>query len=107
MEIQGRDPKKSRNLIAVLCCFCGWIDFGVFCGFGLGMGKAGLWLLLGAAESDGRKSGGAARQTCRQGFVCADSGIGGVELRVAADVTMESLGNSAALFSVSGRYGIA
>ena len=71
------------------------------------MGKAGLWLLLGAAESDGRKSGGAARQTCRQGFVCADSGIGGVELRVAADVTMESLGNSAALFSVSGRYGIA
>ena len=19
---QGRDPKKSRNLIAVLCCFC-------------------------------------------------------------------------------------
>ena len=23
LEIQGRDPKKSRNLIAVLCCFCG------------------------------------------------------------------------------------
>ena len=59
------------------------------CGFGLG--KAGLWLLLGAAESDGRKSGGAARQTCRQGFVCADSGIGVMELQVAADATMESL----------------
>ena len=22
IENQGRDPKKSRNLIAVLCCFC-------------------------------------------------------------------------------------
>lgn len=23
MELQGRAPKKSRNLIAVLCYFCG------------------------------------------------------------------------------------
>ena len=23
LELQGRDPKKSGNLIAVLCCFCG------------------------------------------------------------------------------------
>ena len=22
-ELQGRDPKKSGNFIAVLCCFCG------------------------------------------------------------------------------------
>ena len=50
-----------------------------------------MWLLLGAAESDGRKSGGTARQTCRQGFVCVDSGIGVMELQVAADATMESL----------------
>jgi hypothetical protein len=50
-ETQGRDPKKSRNLIAVLCCFCEWFDFGV----------------------------------------CADSGIGVMELQVAADATMESL----------------
>ena len=31
LEIQGRDPKKSGKLIVVLCCFCGWIDFGVLC----------------------------------------------------------------------------
>jgi hypothetical protein len=37
-EIQGRDPKKSENLIAVLCYFCEWFDFGVLCGFGLGVG---------------------------------------------------------------------
>ena len=27
VEIPGRDPKKSRNLIAVLCYFCEWLDF--------------------------------------------------------------------------------
>ena len=41
VENQGRDPKKSGNLIAVLCCFCGWIDFGVLCGFGLGLRATG------------------------------------------------------------------
>ena len=40
-EIPGRDPKKSRNLIAVLCCFCGWIDFGVLCGFGMELRATG------------------------------------------------------------------
>ena len=29
VDLQGRDPKKSRNLIAASRCFCGWIDFGV------------------------------------------------------------------------------
>ena len=33
MDLQGRDPKKSRNLIAVLCCFCEWIDFWRFLRF--------------------------------------------------------------------------
>ena len=28
-ELQVRDPKKSGNLITVLCCFCEWLDFGV------------------------------------------------------------------------------
>ena len=41
LEIQGRNPKKSRNLIAVLCCFCGWIDFGVLCGLGLELRATG------------------------------------------------------------------
>ena len=40
-EIPGRDPKKSRNLIAVLCCFCGWIDFGVFAVLDWGCGQWG------------------------------------------------------------------
>ena len=37
-ELQVRDPKKSRNLIAVLCYFCEWFDFGVLCGFGIAPG---------------------------------------------------------------------
>ena len=41
-ELQVRDPKKSRNLIAVLCYFCEWFDFGVLCGFGVGLGNAGF-----------------------------------------------------------------
>ena len=40
-ELQVRDPKKSGNLIAVLCCFCGWIDFGVLCGFGMELRATG------------------------------------------------------------------
>ena len=38
LEIQGRDPKKSENLIAVLCCFCEWIDFWRFVRFRVGGG---------------------------------------------------------------------
>ena len=45
-EIQGRGPKKSRNLIAVLCCFCGWIDFCVLCGFGMELRATGTLPLL-------------------------------------------------------------
>ena len=48
LEIQGRDPKKFRGdskksgkLIAVLCCFCEWFDFGVLCGFGMGLRATG------------------------------------------------------------------
>ena len=40
-ELQGWDPKKSRNLIAVLCCFCGWIDFGCFVRFRVGVAVNG------------------------------------------------------------------
>ena len=40
-EIPGRDPKKSGNLIAVLCCFFGWIDFGVCAVLGWGCGQRG------------------------------------------------------------------
>ena len=40
-DLQGRGPKKSRNLIAVLCCFCGWIDFGVCAVSGWGCGQRG------------------------------------------------------------------
>ena len=47
MEIPGRDPKKSRNLIAVFGDMGNerwvmsnggreWLGFGVLCGFGLG-----------------------------------------------------------------------
>ena len=41
-DLQGRYPDKNRNLIAVLCCFCVWIDFGVLCGFGVGLGNVGF-----------------------------------------------------------------
>ena len=40
-ETQGRDHKKSRNLIAVLCCFCEWFDFGVCAVSGWGCGQRG------------------------------------------------------------------
>ena len=40
-KFRGEAPKKSRNLIAASCCFCGWIDFGVLCGFGLGLRAMG------------------------------------------------------------------
>jgi hypothetical protein len=40
LEFQ-RNPKKSRNLIAVLCCFCEWFDFGVFAVSGWGCGQRG------------------------------------------------------------------
>ena len=42
LEIPGRDPKKSRNLIAVLCCFCEWIDFWRFVRFRVGVEVVGV-----------------------------------------------------------------
>ena len=41
MELQGRDPWKNENLLTLLCYFCGWIDFCVLCGFGLGLRATG------------------------------------------------------------------
>ena len=41
MDLQGGDPKKSRNLIAVLCYFCEWFDFGVCAVSGWGYGQRG------------------------------------------------------------------
>ena len=40
-ELQVRDPKKSRNLITVLCCFADGLILGVLCGFGLGLRATG------------------------------------------------------------------
>jgi hypothetical protein len=37
-KFRGWDPKKSRNLIAVSCYFCGWLDFGCFVRFRVGVG---------------------------------------------------------------------
>ena len=42
LELQGWDPKKSGNLIAVLCCFCGWIDFWRFVRFRVGVEVVGV-----------------------------------------------------------------
>ena len=41
VEIPGRDPKKSRNLIAVLCYFCEWLDFWRFVRFRVGVAGNG------------------------------------------------------------------
>ena len=54
LELQGRDPKKSGNLIAVLCCFCGWIDFCVLCAFGLGLLATGTLPLPDCATQTAR-----------------------------------------------------
>ena len=40
-EILGRDPKKSGNLIAVLCYFCEWLDFWRFVRFRVGVAGNG------------------------------------------------------------------
>ena len=42
LELQGRDPKKSGNSVAVLCCFCGWIDFECFVRFRDGVEVVGV-----------------------------------------------------------------
>ena len=71
MELQGRDPKKSRNLIAVVCCFCGWIDFGVLCGFGLGLRATGT-LPLPSEVRFGEICGLGIVDTCRNcGFAAS------------------------------------